>query len=70
MVKIAPSILSANFSDLKEEINNLTGVEWEMGFSRIGDIKHSVANCIPLQTRGWETKITIKEGLKACFGEK
>ena len=61
--------IETSLNKIKNEIEKIRNVEWELGPSRLGDIQNSIANIGPLKDRGWQAKITIEEGPRGCFGK-
>jgi UDP-glucose 4-epimerase len=58
---------SHSLLELKEYIDNVFDVIWDIQPSRIGDIKNSRADTSKLNGIGWRTSISLKAGLRRCI---
>lgn len=54
-------------NEIKDYIDNVFDVIWDIQPSRIGDIKNSRANISNLDGIGWRPKIDLKTGLRRCI---
>lgn len=54
-------------NEIKDYIDNVFDVIWDIRPSRIGDIKNSKANISNLDGIGWRPKIDLKTGLRRCI---
>jgi UDP-glucose 4-epimerase len=61
--------IETSLSKVRNEIEKIKSVQWELAPSRKGDVKNSIANIEKLKECGWTAQISIEEGLKKCFGE-
>jgi nucleoside-diphosphate-sugar epimerase len=56
-----------SLNSIKEFVEERYKVKWQQAPEREGDVKHTLANAVPLRDLGWEADIKITEGLKKCF---
>jgi len=54
-------------NEIKDYIDNVFDVIWDMRPSRDGDIKNSRANISSLDGIGWRAQIDLKTGLRRCI---
>tara|TARA_R100000027_G_scaffold13735_1_gene9838 strand:- start:22841 stop:23668 length:828 start_codon:yes stop_codon:yes gene_type:complete len=60
---------SVSLNYIKNFINSVQNVEWISNPERIGDVRHSVSDVSSLKNLGFESTISIQEGLERCFKE-
>jgi UDP-glucose 4-epimerase len=58
---------SHSLIEIKNFIDNVFNVEWQLAPERVGDIKHSTASIANLTETGWKPRITLKKGLQRCI---
>tara|TARA_A100001391_G_C5014130_1_gene263991 strand:+ start:160 stop:987 length:828 start_codon:yes stop_codon:yes gene_type:complete len=58
---------SISMNYIKNYIDLRNNVQWNHATARKGDVRHAVANIRELQKIGWDSKISIEEGLSRCF---
>ncbi len=58
---------SHSLIEIKNFIDNVFDVEWQLAPERTGDIKHSTASIVNLTKTGWKPRVTLKKGLQRCI---
>jgi len=58
---------AVSLNSIKESVEKRYKVKWQKSPEREGDVKHALANVVPLRDLGWAADIKIAEGLKKCF---
>ena len=60
---------SISLNYIKDFINSIHNVEWINNSERIGDIRHSMSDVSSFKNLGFETVVSIEQGLERCFKE-
>tara|TARA_R110000787_G_scaffold71112_6_gene158298 strand:+ start:7214 stop:8077 length:864 start_codon:yes stop_codon:yes gene_type:complete len=58
---------SHSLTEIKDYINNILDVTWDLQPERLGDIKNSRAKTSKLENTGWKARIKLETGLQRCF---